>query len=234
MPLTLVKPSNQKPSDAQLAQRIALGERGALEALMRRYNQRLYRVARSILRNDADAEEAVQEAFYLAYRAIGKFRGDSALSTWLVRIAVNESNKRRSKNNRLSTWLEFDGELERTGEMAQTTMDDFSSDRPEPALLRAQTRFLLENQIDQLPDTFRAVFMLRAIEELSVEDTALCLDIPEATVRTRYFRARGLLRKALARELGDNLDQAFSFAGSRCDRIVARVLARLDALQADA
>lgn len=227
MPSTRVKPFDRDMSDTELAHRVAQGDHGAIEALMRRYNQRLYRVSRSILRNDADAEEAVQEAFYLAYRAMSKFRGDSALSTWLVRIVVNESNKRLRKINRLSTWLEFKSEPQDGNETVEENMDRFSPDQPEQAVVRAQTRQLIESRIDRLPDVFRAVFVLRAVEELSVEETADCLGIPPATVRSRYFRARGLLRKLLGRGADGGLEEVFSFAGDRCDRIVAHVLARI-------
>jgi len=229
MPLTLVRPSDPPESDAGLAAQVAQGDLRALQILMRRYNQRLYRVARSILRNDADAEEAVQEAFFLAYRAMAKFRSDSGLSTWLVRIVINESNRRLRKNRRLATWLEFGEAPERGDDTAEASMDRFSPDQPQQALLRVQTRRVLESQIDQLPDVFRSVFMLRAVEEMTVEETAACLEIPPATVRTRYFRARGLLRKSLAREFGGNLNEVFAFAGFRCDRIVAGVLARIEA-----
>ncbi|HEY9279918.1 MAG TPA: RNA polymerase sigma factor [Eoetvoesiella sp.] len=234
MPLALVKtPTDSNLSDKHLAERIAQGDRAALTALMRRYNQRLYRVARSVLHNEADAEEAVQEAFFLAFRAMGKFRGDSSLATWLVRIVLNESNHRLRKNIRLSSWLEFDDALVRADEMTETTMDKFSPDRPEQALARAETRRLLEAKIDQLPPVFRTVFVMRAVEGMSVDETALCLGVPAATVRTRYFRARGMLRKLLAHEIGTSLEEAFSFAGARCDRIVASVQARLDDLQVD-
>ncbi len=199
----------------------------ALQILMRRYNQRLYRVARSILRNDADAEEAVQEAFYKAYRAIASFRGDSGLSTWLVRIVVNESNRRLRKINRLATWLEFNNDAERDDVTTTMTANEFSSESPEPNLVRSQTRHLLEARIDQLPDLFRAVFILRAVEDLTVEETAMCLGIPPATVRTRYFRARKLLRKSLGDDMGSTVNTAFAFAGERCDRMVASVMSRL-------
>lgn len=228
MPLALVKPAGAGDSDTQLAQQIAQGNRDALQRLMRRYNQRLYRVARSILRNEADAEEAVQEAFYKAYCAIGSFRGDSSLSTWLVRIVVNESNQRLRKINRLSTWLEFNSDLKHNDATSETTMDESPFNPPERELLRAQTRQMLESRIDRLPDTFRSVFVLRAVEELSVEETAICLGIPAATVRSRYFRARGLLRKSLKQEAIEGLAAAFAFAGDRCDRIVAAVTARLE------
>ncbi|HUG57628.1 MAG TPA: RNA polymerase sigma factor [Candidimonas sp.] len=227
MPLALVKPNEGPSSDAQLAHRIALKDGAALQALMRRYNQRLYRVARSILRNEADAEEAVQEAFYKAYQGIAGFRGDAGLATWLTRIVVNESVRRLRKINHLSTWLEFNNEAERDTIAVATTMDDFSSNQPEYLLANIQTRHLLEARIDQLPDLFRSVFVLRAVEELTVEETAMSLGIPEATVRTRYFRARKLLRKSLQGDVGANVNAVFSFAGDRCDRIVAAVMARV-------
>lgn len=231
MPLTLVKPPHEPIADSELVAQIAGGDRRALEALMRRYNQRLYRVARGILRNEADAEEAVQDAFFLAYRAIGKFRADSTLSTWLVRIVINESNRRLRKSKRLSTWLEFTDDAEHGNETAEAGMNHFSSNQPQHAVTQIETRRLIESGIDQLPGLFRAVFVLRAVEEMTVEETAACLNIPPATVRTRYFRARGLLRKSLARELGNSLTDAFAFAGERCDRIVAGVLARIDEWQ---
>ncbi len=229
MPLALVKPAAGSCTDAQLAQRLAMEDIAALQVLMRRYNQRLYRVARSILRNDADAEEAVQEAFYKAYRAISNFRGDSGLSTWLVRIVVNESNQRLRKINRLATWLEFNNDAERGDVTTTMTVDELSSGQPESALVRTQTRHALEAGIDQLPDLFRAVFILRAVEDLTVEETATCLGIPPATVRTRYFRARKLLRKSLGADMGEMVDTAFAFAGARCDRMVASVMARVEA-----
>lgn len=229
MPLSIVKTSGQDSPDAEIARQIAQGDRQALTALMRRHNQRLFRVARSILRNDADAEEAVQEAFFSAYRAMGRFRGDSALSTWLVRIVVNESNKRLHKNNRLHAVLEFEDDLELRGDLQQTQTNEFIPSQPEQAMARVETRRLIEAKIDLLPDVFRTVFVLRAVEEMTVEEAAQCLDILPATVRTRYFRARALLRKALAKDIGHGIEDAFAFAGERCDRIVAGVLARIDA-----
>jgi len=228
MPLTLVQTDDSTRSpDALLAQRIAQGDRRALEALMRRYNQRMYRVARSILRNEADAEEAVQEAFYKAYRSIAAFRGDAALSTWLVSIVVNESKGRLRKVNRLATWLEYSGDS--PDALRQSNMAEHSSFDPEPAVAGRETLKHLEVCIDRLPDTYRAVFILRAVEELNVEETASCLGIPAATVRSRYFRARNLLRKSLKTDVGPKAGGVFSFAGSRCDRIVAGVMARLGA-----
>ncbi|HUH60511.1 MAG TPA: RNA polymerase sigma factor [Candidimonas sp.] len=230
MSLALVKPIDENRSDAYLAQRVAAGERTALESMMRRYNQRLYRVARSILRSEADAEEVVQDAFFKAYRAISTFRGDASLSTWLVRIVVNESNRRLRKINRLSTWLEFNSDARDDEMTAETTTGDDRSNQPEPIVLRSEQRALIESCIDELPDLFRSVFVMRAIEELTVEETAVCLSIPAATVRSRYFRARKQLRQRLRNGETNDTANAFSFAGDRCDRIVAGVMARVDRL----
>jgi RNA polymerase sigma-70 factor (ECF subfamily) len=182
----------------------------ALEKLMRRHNRTLYRTARAILRDDAEAEDAVQEAWLKAYRSLGTFRGGSKLSTWLVRIAANEALMRRRRNARAPL---------------AASDDDFdlisSAPGPEGEAQHGEARQALEARIDALPDDFRAVFVLRALEELNVAETAAALGIPEATVRTRFFRARALLRAAL----GTGAREAFAFAGMRCDRIVRRVMA---------
>ena len=220
---------DDKLPDAELARCIAAGSHEAFAFLMRRYNQVLFRTARSILKDDAEAEDAVQEAYLLAYGAMGKFRGDAKLSTWLVRITVNESIGRLRKRNRTAEVIRLDGEAEPAGETAEVNMKESTTERPEPAAIRAQARRLLEAKIDELPDAFRTVFVLRAVEEFTVEEVAAALAIPEATVRTRFFRARSLLREALAREIDLGFEDAFAFAGARCDRIVAGVLARLNA-----
>jgi len=218
-----------KLTDLELAQRIAAGDKGAFELLMRRHNQILYRTARSILKDDAEAEDAAQEAWLLAYCAIGNFRGDAKLSTWLVRIVVNEAIGRARKRSRGAEIIELSGETQEDGEVVEGNMDEALPEQPEGAAQRAQTRRLLEAKIDELPDAFRTVFVLRALEELSVEETAAALGIPEATVRSRFFRARGLLREALSKEIDLAYGDAFAFAGARCDRIVAGVMAKLEA-----
>jgi RNA polymerase sigma-70 factor, ECF subfamily len=219
-------------SDFDIAQRIAAGDRDELRCLMRRYNQRLYRTARSILKDDAEAEDAVQDAYILAYQAMGQFRGGAKLSTWLVRIVVNEAIGRMRKRSRRAELIQLDGTMEQISENAEVNMEDASQEQPEHAASRAETRRLLESKIDQLPDAFRTVFVLRAVEELSVDEAAACLGIPQGTVRTRYFRAKSLLRESLAREIDFNLEHAFSFAGDRCDRIVDGVLRRIEDLPA--
>src|SRR5581483_3619257 len=192
------------------------------EALMRRYNRTLFRTARAILRDDAEAEDALQDAYVRIYGALDRFRGESKLSTWLVRIVANEALMRLRKRTRRSNVVPLHDDPERV----MATLES-SEEGPERAAGRAEVRRLLESKIDALPDAFRAVFMLRGLEELSVEETAEALGIPEATVRTRFFRARALLREALSREIDLSYDGAFGFAGERCDRIVRNVLARL-------
>ena len=217
-----------KLSDLELAQYIASGDKDAFELLMRRHNQILYRTARSILKDDAEAEDAVQEAWLLAHRAIGNFRGDAKLSTWLVRIVVNEAISRRRKRSRGAEVIRLSSETQEESETVEGSVNQTLPEQPEHAVRRAQTRRLLEAKIDELPDAFRTVFVLRALEELSVEESAVALGIPEATVRSRFFRARGLLREALSKEIDLAYGDAFAFAGARCDRIVAGVMARLE------
>ena len=218
---------DSKLPDPELAKRIAAGDRDAFRLLLKRYNQTLYRAARSVLKDEAEAEDAVQDAYLLAYRAMGKFRGDAKLSTWLVRIVINESIARLRKRSRNAEIIRLDSGAE-LNETEEASMGESTPEQPEHAAQRAEARRLLEAKIDELPDAFRTVFMLRAVEELSVEETAVALDIPEATVRTRFFRAKGLLREALSQEIDLAHGDAFAFAGARCDRIVANVMAKLE------
>jgi RNA polymerase sigma-70 factor (ECF subfamily) len=159
----------------------------AFAQLMRRHNRRLFRTARAILRDDAAAEDALQEAWLHAYRAMDTFRGEAKLSTWLVRIVANEALARRRKEQRHPRLL-----------AQQAEPATRRQDEPEGMAERGELRHRLEAKIGALPEAFRAVFMLRAVQELSVEETAAALHIPEATVRTRFFRARGQLREALS------------------------------------
>ena len=211
--------------DAELAVRVAAGEPAAFEALMRRHNRALFRTARAILRDDAEAEDALQEAYLQALGAIGNYRAEAKLSTWLARIVANESLMRVRKRTRRAAIVPLQpGAAE--GEINEIP-DDNMDDKPERSAQRSEMRRLLEAEIDSLPDDYRVVFVLRAVEELSVEETADALGIPQATVRTRLFRARSLLREALASKIDLACEEAFSFAGERCDRIVAHVLERM-------
>jgi RNA polymerase sigma-70 factor, ECF subfamily len=225
-------PSDHPPldpniDDAALALRIAAHDDAAFTLLMRRHNQRLFRTARSILRDDTEAEDALQDAYLLAYRSIDQFRGDARLSTWLTRIVANEAIARSRKTSRRGEVMQLHADALSIfdGEEADVSMTNAES--PERSAMRGELRALMEQSIDQLPEAFRTVFVLRAVEEMSSDEVAACLDIPEATVRTRFFRARALLRAALSQEFDFAVENAFSFDGERCDRIIAGALARL-------
>jgi len=207
--------------DMEIARRVVAGDRAAFTLLMRRNNRRLYRLARATLRNDGEAEEALQEAYLAAYYSISNFRGDSTLATWLSRMVLNECLARLRKNARRHSVIPMvtDDEIE--------FIHADEHDLPDRVLVRAEMRELIERRLDELPQEFRLVFMLRSVQELSVEETADCLGIEPATVRTRHFRARSLLREALARDIDVAARDLFDFGGACCDRIVATVNTRL-------
>jgi RNA polymerase sigma-70 factor (ECF subfamily) len=220
-------PDPAPASDARLAREAADGDADAFERIMRRHNRLLFRTARSVLKDDAEAEDALQEAYLRAWRALPGFRADAQLSTWLVRIVLNEALGRLRRRGAQVIPLDADTEIADV-ELTGAAVDESADRQPERQAMRAELRRLMEARIDRLPEAFRTVFMLRAVEELSVEEVATALGVPEATVRTRFFRARSLLREGLSRELDLALGDAFAFAGARCDRIVAGVRARLE------
>lgn len=237
--MTITAPLSDVPlSDADLSRRIAGGDVRAFEQLMRKHNRTLYRTARSILKDDAEAEDALQEAYLLVFRNIDRYRGESSLSTWLTRIVANEAIARSRKSRRRAEVIQLAGNddfpepLEHGMEAMDPTHATHAghAEQPEQAAMRADARRLLEQKIDQLPEAFRTVFMLRGVEEMTVEETASCLGIPEATVRSRFFRARSMLRESLSREFDSAMEDAFGFDGARCDRIVAGTLARINAM----
>ena len=213
-------------NDAALARAVEAGDLRAFERMMRQHNRALFRTARAILKDDSEAEDAVQEAYLQAYRSIAKFRGDARLSTWLVRIVANEAFGRLRRHARRAAIVPIHVDDDPAHDV-RTESEAPAMDRPDNAALRSEMRHLLESRIDALPDIYRTVFVLRAVEELSVEETAASLGIPESTARTRFFRARSLLREALAQDVDRAYVDAFGFAGERCDRIVTNVLARL-------
>jgi RNA polymerase sigma-70 factor (ECF subfamily) len=215
-------PDTSSSSDSDLAARAATGDARAFEAIMRRHNRMLFRTARSILKSDPEAEDALQDAYLRAWRAIDGFRSEAKLSTWLVRIVINESLGRQRRQG--AQVIPLDGASDSHQPEPEETMEDDPDQQPDRLAMRAEVRGLIEARIDRLPDAFRSVFILRAVEECSVEDVAAALSLPEATVRTRFFRARGLLREGLSRDIDLAIGDAFSFDGERCDRIVARVL----------
>ncbi|MEN3338675.1 MAG: hypothetical protein V7647_2351 [Acidobacteriota bacterium] len=219
------KPAPVGGDDQDLVARVLLREDAAFEALMRRYNGRLFRVARAILRNDGDAEDALQDAYLDAYRHMSAFKGDAQLGTWLTRIVVNQALMRLRRLKRERVVVPFH-DPERGQDTPEVQVEDRTTESAPEGLLRAEMRGLIERRIDELPLAFRAVFVMREVEDMSVQDTADALGVPAATVRTRLFRARALLREALARDFDTATLNVFGFAGARCDRIVEGVLVR--------
>lgn len=212
-------------TDLELAEVAANGDEVAFEGIMRRYNRLLFRTARSILKSDAETEDALQEAYLRAWQALPAFRHDSKLSSWLVRIVINVALGRMRRRG--AQVIPLNASMEGSDVPIEDSIADDPDQQPERIAMRGEIRRLMEARIDALPDLFRTVFMLRAVQELSGDEVAAALDLPEATVRTRYFRARGLLREGLSRDFDMTVGDVFSFDGARCDRIVACVLARL-------
>jgi RNA polymerase sigma-70 factor, ECF subfamily len=216
--------------DAELVRRVQAGDVAAFELVMRRNNRRLFRVSRSLLRDAAEAEDALQEAYLSAYQAMPRFRAEASLATWLTRLVVNECMtrlRRQLRRHNIVPIVSAQAVASQEEDSVEEHPSAASDDTPDRALVRAELRSLLERRIDALPEDFRTVFVLRAVEELSVEETAECLGIPAATVRTRHFRARSLLRESIAQDLDLAERDVFEFGGIHCDRVVARVLAKL-------
>lgn len=208
-------------SDEALVARALRRDPEALAALMRRNNRRLYRAAWGILRDEQAAEDVVQESYLKAFAGLAKFRGEAALSTWLTRIVINEALMRRRKPERLVT-----GDFENVVQLRRPETDA-PAENPEGAAMRGQLRSYMEAAVGGLPQDQRAVFVLRALEELSVEETAQALNLNPQTVRTRFMRARRRLQSQLQAELKLTFGEMLTFDGARCDRLVARVLERM-------
>ena len=222
------RPAPSAPLDeVALVQRCARGDLEAFERLMRQHNGALFRVARAILKDDADAEDALQEAYLSAYRHLADFKGDARLSTWLTRIVINQALGQLRTRRKNSVVVALEDQRPGSGEPADAEGEEPDHASPEGQLMRGQMRQLLERKIDALPLAFRTVFVMREVQEMTVEETSACLCVPAATVRTRLFRARSLLRESLVHEFDLATGDVFSFGGAHCDRIVAGVLAHL-------
>jgi RNA polymerase sigma-70 factor (ECF subfamily) len=202
------------------------GDPVACEALMRRHNRRLFRIVRAVLGNDADAEDAVQDTYIRAFAALDAFAGQSSFETWLTAIALNEAKARLRRRRDLASLADIE-ETQLQAALHQSQCVILGVD-PEEEAARAEMRQLIERAIDGLPTHFRSVFVLRAVERLSVRETAGLLEIPEPTVKTRFHRARNLLRRSLGQTMRDAMPEIFAFDGKRCDRIVAAVLNRIN------
>jgi RNA polymerase sigma-70 factor (ECF subfamily) len=198
----------------------------ALAEIMRRNNRRLFRAAWGILRDEQEAEDAVQDCYLKAFSALSDFRGEAALSTWLTRIAINEALMRRRKRQSQAASVGNVIPLRFEGAPTDEPAEDPTLS-PESAAMRTQLRPYLEEAVGALPEDQRAVFVLRALEELSVEETAQILDLNPQTVRTRFLRARRRLQEQLKRELKLTFGEMLPFAGARCEHLAERVLTRL-------
>lgn len=221
----LAHDADGKLEDAELVRRALQRDGGAFRTIMQKYNQRLYRIARSILRNDSEAEDVVQEAYVSAFTHFDSFRGDSSLSTWLARITMNEALGRLRAQRSTVDIVKF--ETQRTAaEIIQFPLTS-KADDPERTMAQRQILQLVEQAADKLPEAYRIVFITRVIEGMSVEDTAEILGVRPETVKTRLHRARRLVREQLDRQIGPVLMDAFPFAGRRCERLTVAVLARL-------
>lgn len=211
--------TSQEPlSDEEVVARVLAGEVGMFEIVMRRHNQRLYRVARAILRNDGEAEDVMQDTYVRAYGHLDQFAGRAKFSTWLTRIAVHEALARQHRRNRYQ-------ELEPMSEREGDPMDRFASLAPDPEqqASNSEVRELLEEAIEKLPDAYRTIFMLRDVEDMSTTDAADVLEITEENVKVRLHRARALLRKSLYARAGKERKELFAFHAVRCDRVVKNV-----------
>jgi RNA polymerase sigma-70 factor (ECF subfamily) len=211
MPATVVPDAL---TDEEVVARVIDGDTALFEILVRRHNTRVYRAVRAVLRDDADAEDVMQEAYLNAYRALGAFAGRAQFSTWLTRIAVNAAIARRGKRIRM-------------GDDAEMLMlvEDEGPD-PEQQTMTSELRGVMEREVAALPDAFREVIILRDVEGLSTAEAATCLEVSEDLVKTRLHRARALLRDRLYRRAG-SLDALFTFGNERCDRVVGRVMAEI-------
>lgn len=212
-------------TDNEVVARILAGEPGLFEVLMRRYNQRLYRAVRSILLSNDEAEDVVQDAYVRAYTHLRQFEARASFATWLTRIAVNEALARRRDRHRL---VEIDS-IENSDE-AEMKFLKSTARNPEEETMARSVATMLEGAVDSLPETYRSVFVLRAVEGLDTAETAHCLELSEEAVKVRLHRGRALLRREIYKLTGEASSAAFQFAGARCDAIVASVLSRIERL----
>jgi RNA polymerase sigma-70 factor (ECF subfamily) len=215
----------ENPTDQEVIERVKAGDTALYEIIMRRYNQRLYRVTRAILRNDDEAEDVIQDAYVRAYQHLDQFAGDALFSSWLTSIAVHEALRRLRLRSRNQQMEDLEHDEEGSMSVVETSLD------PEQRASFGELGQLLEEAVLDLPDPYRTVIMLRDIEELSTAETAAVLDLTEQNVKVRLHRGRAMMRDKLFARVGVGGKNAFPFMGNRCDRVVLGVFARLRELQ---
>ena len=213
-------PETEVLSDEEVVRRVRAGEAALFEVLMRRHNQRLYRTARAIVRDEAEAEDVMQQAYVNAYTHLGQFNGRARFATWLTRIAMYEALGRIRKRGRLT-------EIETMTEAGEGDVLRDRGPNPERQAFIGELRRTLEGGVDALPEAYRSVFVLRDVEGLSTAETAECLGLSEDVVKTRLVRARAQLRRELSERIGQGVREIFTFEATRCDRVVAGVFERL-------
>src|SRR5215212_10882550 len=223
-PISAAAYGEPERSDDEVIRQVLEGNTAMFELLMRRYNERLYRAARAILRDDQEAEDVIQQAYVNAFTHLRQFNGSAQFSTWLTRIAINEALARVRRRGRYET---FDDDLSNV----EPFMSSNPSENPERQAFTGELRELLESAIDTLPDGMREVFMLREVEGLSTSEVAECLGVSDDVVKSRLSRGRAALRRVLFERTGATATDAFRFFRPRCDRVVANVLARIAHLQ---
>jgi RNA polymerase sigma-70 factor, ECF subfamily len=212
--------------DAELVRRALERDEAAVRAILKANNRRLFRLARSILRNDSEAEDVVQEAYVRAFTHLAEFRGASSLSTWLSRIAMNEALG-RLRRARPGVELDALPESAHEAQIIPFPMTTSAADDPEKSMARREIQNVIEGAIDELPGAFRLVFIARVVEGMSIEETAATFDLKPETVKTRLHRARAMLRDNIENRIGPVVMEAFPFAGRRCDGLTQAVLQRL-------
>jgi RNA polymerase sigma-70 factor (ECF subfamily) len=216
--------STEPLPDEEVVSRVLNGETPLFELIMRRYNQRLYRIARAIVRDDAEAEDIMQEAYVRAYEHLGQFAGRAQFATWLTRIAIHEALGRVRRRNRVEQIGGNESEGETEMDVPATTLN------PEEQTSIGELGEALENAILGIPEEYRLVLMMRDVEQLSTSETAAVLDLSEVNVKVRLHRARAMVRKQLFAQAGAEAPSAFGFMGARCDRVVAAVMGRISEL----
>lgn len=213
-------------SDADLLPRAQAGDAEALRAVVQHSNQRLFRVARAVVGNDFEAEDVVQETYARAFAALKTFRGEASLLTWLTSIALNEARGRLRKRKLTVDVDQIDAARNEGSQVIPFPLGD-DANAPEASAARTQVRHLIEAAVDDLPSVLRIVFVMRDVEEYSIEETSRLLDVKPETIKTRLHRARRQLRGALHRSVGDSVRGAFPFLGARCQRMTEAVIARM-------
>ncbi len=212
-------------TDEEIVERVLAGDTALYEVVVRRYNTRLYRVAHAILKNDGEAEDVMQDAYVRAFQHLGQFAGRAKFSTWLTRIAVHEALARAHKAKRFEDWDDMNENMQNEVGVAPLKLN------PESETASVEMSKILEQAIETLPEQYRAVVMMRDVEEMTTAETAESLSLTEDNVKIRLYRAHGMLRKELYQNARISAADAFPFHAPRCDRIVANVFVRLAALE---